>query len=154
MLDNILMREGDKLDFEQMAQEYLETMFYMRKVNSHKEIHDSVHGENFVLFFISQNGGKVIPSDISNEMGISSARVAAALNSLEKKGLIIRKIDTEDRRRILIDLTDSGREQVNSHFRMVMNMVKNMLQYLGENDAREFIRIMKRLAEKGPEGFK
>lgn len=148
------MREGDKLDFEQMAQEYLETMFYMRKVNSHKEIHDSVHGENFVLFFISQNGGKVIPSDISNEMGISSARVAAALNSLEKKGLIIRKIDTEDRRRILIDLTDSGREQVNSHFRMVMNMVKNMLQYLGENDAREFIRIMKRLAEKGPEGFK
>lgn len=142
------------MDFEQMAQEYLETMFYMRKVNSHKEIHDSVHGENFVLFFISQNGGKVIPSDISNEMGISSARVAAALNSLEKKGLIIRKIDTEDRRRILIDLTDSGREQVNSHFRMVMNMVKNMLQYLGENDAREFIRIMKRLAEKGPEGFK
>lgn len=142
------------MDFEQMAQEYLETMFYMRKVNSHKEIHDSVHGENFVLFFISQNGGKVIPSDISNEMGISSARVAAALNSLEKKGLIIRKIDTEDRRRILIDLTDSGREQVNSHFRMVLNMVKNMLQYLGENDAREFIRIMKRLAEKGPEGFK
>ena len=137
-----------------MAQEYMETMFYMRKVNSHKEIHDSVHGENFVLFFISQNGGKVIPSDISNEMGISSARVAAALNSLEKKGLIIRKIDTEDRRRILIDLTDSGREQVDNHYRMVMNMVKNMLQYLGENDAREFIRIMKRLAEKGPEGFK
>lgn len=142
------------MDFEQMAHEYLETMFYMRKVNSHKEIHDSVHGENFVLFFISQNGGKVIPSDISNEMGISSARVAAALNSLEKKGLIIRKIDAEDRRRILIDLTDSGREQVKSHYRMVMNMVKNMLQYLGENDAREFIRIMKRLAEKGPEGFK
>ncbi len=142
------------MDFDQMAQEYMETMFYMRKVNSHKEIHDSVHGENFVLFFISQNGGKVIPSDISNEMGISSARVAAALNSLEKKGLIIRKIDTEDRRRILIDLTDSGREQVDNHYRMVMNMVKNMLQYLGENDAREFIRIMKRLAEKGPEGFK
>ncbi len=142
------------MDFDQMAQEYMETMFYMRKVNSHKEIHDSVHGENFVLFFISQNGGKVIPSDISNEMGISSARVAAALNSLEKKGLIIRKIDTEDRRRILIDVTDSGREQVDNHYRMVMNMIKNMLQYLGENDAREFIRIMKRLAEKGPEGFK
>ncbi len=142
------------MDFERMAQEYLETMYYMRKMNSHKQIHDSVHGENFVLFFISQKGGKVIPSDISNEMGISSARVAAALNGLEKKGLIVRKIDAEDRRRILIDLTDLGKEQVKNHYRMIMNMVKNMLQYLGENDAREFIRIMKRLAEKGPEGFK
>lgn len=137
-----------------MAQEYMETMYYMRKVNSHKQIHDSVHGENFVLFFISQNGGKVIPSDISNEMGISSARVAAALNSLEKKGLIARRIDAEDRRRILIDLTDLGKEQVESHYRMIMSMIKNMLQYLGEKDASEFIRIMKRLAEKGPEGFK
>lgn len=142
------------MDIEQMAQEYMEAMFHMRKVNSHKEIHNSVHGENFVLFFVSQNGGKAIPSDISNEMGISSARVAAALNSLEKKGLIIRRIDAQDRRRILIDLTDSGKEQVKNHYQMVMNMVKNMLQYLGENDAREFLRIMKRLAEKGPEGFK
>ncbi|MCQ4936433.1 MULTISPECIES: MarR family winged helix-turn-helix transcriptional regulator [Anaerotignum] len=142
------------MDFEQMAQEYLETMYYMRKINSHKEIHDSVHGENFVLLFISQRGGKVIPSDISNEMGISTARVAAALNSLEKKGLIIRRIDAEDRRRILIDLTDSGMEQVKNHYSMVLNMVKNMLHFLGEKDAKEFIRIMKRLAEKGPEGFK
>lgn len=142
------------MDFEQMAQEYLETMYYMRKINSHKEIHDSVHGENFVLLFISQRGGKVIPSDISNEMGISTARVAAALNSLEKKGLIIRRIDAEDRRRILIDLTDSGMEQVKNHYSMVLSMVKNMLQFLGEKDAKEFIRIMKRLAEKGPEGFK
>nr|WP_305145035.1 MarR family winged helix-turn-helix transcriptional regulator [Anaerotignum propionicum] len=126
----------------------------MRKINSHKEIHDSVHGENFVLLFISQRGGKVIPSDISNEMGISTARVAAALNSLEKKGLIIRRIDAEDRRRILIDLTDSGMEQVKNHYSMVLNMVKNMLHFLGEKDAKEFIRIMKRLAEKGPEGFK
>lgn len=142
------------MDFEQMAQEYLETMYYMRKINSHKEIHDSVHGENFVLLFISQRGGKVIPSDISNEMGISTARVAAALNSLEKKGLIKRRIDAEDRRRILIDLTDSGKEQVKNHYSMVLSMVKNMLQFLGEKDAKEFIRIMKRLAEKGPEGFK
>jgi len=148
------MLEGDDVDFEQMAQEYLETMYYMRKINSHKEIHDSVHGENFVLLFISQRGGKVIPSDISNEMGISTARVAAALNSLEKKGLIIRRIDAEDRRRILIDLTDSGMEQVKNHYSMVLNMVKNMLHFLGEKDAKEFIRIMKRLAEKGPEGFK
>lgn len=148
------MLEGDEVDFEQMAQEYLETMYYMRKINSHKEIHDSVHGENFVLLFISQRGGKVIPSDISNEMGISTARVAAALNSLEKKGLIIRRIDAEDRRRILIDLTDSGMEQVKNHYSMVLNMVKNMLHFLGEKDAKEFIRIMKRLAEKGPEGFK
>ena len=53
----------------------------------------------FVLTYISKHGGSVIPSEISNEMGISTARIAAALGSLESKGLITRRIDERDRRR-------------------------------------------------------
>lgn len=92
-------------------------------------------------------------SDISNAMGATSARIAAALNSLEKKGLILRRIDAEDRRRILIDLTDAGREHVHKQNQMMMNFVTNMLKYLGEDDAKEYIRIMKKLADRNPEDF-
>lgn len=142
------------MDYESLAHEYMEVMHQMRGRNTQKHVNDSLHGESFVLSYISEHEGNVIPSDISNAMGATSARIAAALNSLEGKGLISRRIDTEDRRRILIDLTDAGREQVHNQNQMMMSFVSNMLQYLGEYDSKEYIRIMKKLAERNPEDFK
>lgn len=141
------------MNFEALAVELMETMHKIRKRKAQKQLNDSMQGENFVLFYISQHEGNVVPSDISNEMGISSARIAATLNSLEKKGQIVRRIDTQDRRRILIDLTPAGREQGQKQLQMVMTTTTNMLRYLGEEDAKDFIRIMQRLADKGPEDF-
>jgi DNA-binding MarR family transcriptional regulator len=142
------------MDYERLAHEYMEVMYQMRGKNAQKRVNDSLHGENFILSYISEHEDNVIPSDISNAMGITSARIAAALNSLEGKELISRRIDVEDRRRILIDLTDAGREQVYKQKQIMMSFITNMLEYLGENDAKEYIRIMKRLADKNPEEFK
>ncbi|SFR68100.1 MarR family winged helix-turn-helix transcriptional regulator [Anaeromicropila populeti] len=141
------------MDYKALAQEYMEVMYQMRRQNTQKHINESLHGESFVLFYISKHDGHVIPSDISNEMGITSARIAATLNSLERKGLISRRIDIEDRRRILIDLTDEGRVQADKQYEMIMNMTTNLLHYLGEEDSVNFIRIMKKLSEKSPEDF-
>ncbi|MDQ7094370.1 MarR family winged helix-turn-helix transcriptional regulator [Desulfosporosinus sp. PR] len=141
------------MDYERLARDLLAVMYQMRGRNPQKQLSDSVHGENFVLSYISEHEGNVIPSDISHAMGTTSARIAAVLNSLEGKGLISRRIDAEDRRRILIDLTAAGRERVHEHHQMIMSHITKMLQYLGEDDAKEYIRIMKKLAEKSPEDF-
>jgi Transcriptional regulators len=142
------------MNYESLAHEYLDIMYAMRGRNAQKRVNDSMHGEAFVLSYVSEHEGNVIPSDISNAMGITSARVAAALNGLEGKGLVTRRIDTEDRRRILIDLTDAGREKVQEQKQMMVGFVTGMLQYLGENDAKEYIRIMKKLADRNPEDFR
>ncbi len=141
------------MDYKQLTREFMEVMNQFRKHNTHKPISDAMHGEIFVLHYISHHHRSVIPSEISNELGISTARVAATLNSLEKKGLITRRIDLEDRRRILVEVTPEGKEQVDKHFQMIMDKTANMLRYLGEEDAKELIRILKRLSERGPEDF-
>lgn len=156
MLDKrlfIYLVRGDRMDYTNLAREFMEIMNQMRKCNIHKPISDSMHGEIFVLLYISKHEYNVIPSEISNEVGISTARVAATLNSLEKKGMITRKIDVNDRRRILVEMTPSGREQIENHFKMIMKITTNMLSYLGENDAKEYVRILRRLAERSPEDF-
>lgn len=135
------------MDYRDLALEFIEVMNQTRKRNISKKIDDSMRGEHFVLNYISEHQENVTPSDISNEMGITSARIAAALNSLEKKGLIIRSIDPQDRRRILIDMTDSGKEQVRNHYENVLNTTTNMMRHLGEEDAKHYIRIMKKMAE-------
>jgi DNA-binding MarR family transcriptional regulator len=141
------------LDYTDLAHEFMGIMYQLRKRSAQKQISDSMHGETFVLHYISQHEGNVIPSEISNEVGISTARVAATLNGLESKGLITRKIDVSDRRRILVEMTPAGKEQVEKHFQMIMNTTTNMLRYLGEDDAKEYIRIMRKLSEKNPEDF-
>lgn len=135
------------MDYKDLALEFMEVMHQTRKRSISKQLDDSMRGEHFVLNYVSEHEGNVIPSDISNEMGISSARIAAALNGLEKKGLVIRSIDPQDRRRILIDMTDSGREQVKTHSQRVLDTSISMMEHLGEEDAKNYIRILKRMAE-------
>jgi Transcriptional regulators len=128
-------------------------MYKLRKRNTQKQLNESMHGELIVLTYISRHEGNVIPSEISNELAVSTARVATTLNSLESKGWISRRIDVSDRRRILVELTAQGKEQVEKHHQMMMDITTNMLRYLGEHDAKEYVRIMGRLAERNPEDF-
>lgn len=141
------------MDYKSLALEFLEAMSQVHGRNTQKQVNDSLNGENFVLMYISEHEGNVIPSDISNAMGTTAARIAAALNSLEGKGLVSRRIDTEDRRRILVDLTDAGRERVQQQNQLRIDFTTNMMEYLGEEDARAYIRIMKKLADRKPEDF-
>ena len=141
------------MDYEALAREYMETLHKMRKRKSEKRINDSLHGEQFVLAYVAHHDGSVIPSDISAEMGISTARIAAALGSLESKGLITRRIDEKDRRRILVELTPAGRDKEAEHAKGIMRVIMRMLENLGEADAIEFLRILKKIAEHPPEEF-
>jgi len=141
------------MDYEPLAREFMVEMNKMRKRKTQKHLNESMQGEHFILFYVSKHQGDAIPSEISNAMGISTARIAAALNNLENKGLITRTIDVNDRRRILIKLTDAGQEHVKQHHEMVMKITTRMLEYLGEDDAKELVRIMKKLSAKAPDDF-
>ncbi len=147
------MDEESAVDYEKLAEEFVKIFGRMERQKARKKVTDSMHGEQFILFFLSAHKDSAIPSEIGREMGISSARIAAALNSLEEKGFITRRIDTDDRRKILVDLTESGRAEVEKQKREVKTAAANTLRYLGEHDARELIRIMKRLSEVTPDKF-
>jgi len=139
------------MDYSQLAAELLLKMQALRKMKPQKNIHESLQGESFVLHYIAHHGSDVLPGEISSEMDVSSARVAAALNSLENKGLITRQIDRNDRRRILVRLTPEGKETADRHQRKVVEGAAKMLALLGEDDAREYVRITGRLAEMLPQ---
>jgi len=87
-----------------------------------------------------------VPGQISGEMGISSARVATALNNLEDKGLITREIDIEDRRKIIVRLTPMGADHVDEWQRRLLEKLADILVRIGEDDARELVRITGKLA--------
>ena len=142
-----------------MAETLLQKMIIISKFKPQKQLLESTRGEAFVLQYIGLHEDYVIPSAISSEMDISAARIAVTLNCLESKGYITRRIDDNDRRRILIGLTPEGKEQAEKYKDMILKTAEKMLSSLGERDAMEYIRITGRLAEmaqndKGQSGCK
>jgi DNA-binding MarR family transcriptional regulator len=140
------------VDYTELAKQLLNNKYQLRKGLHQKKIDETMQGEAFVIMYISKRGGDVLPSEISNKMNISSARVAAALNSLETKGQITRTMDPNDRRKILVDLTESGKQLAERYEQKALDGAKRMLEFLGEQDAKEFVRIMGRLAKCSSEG--
>ena len=138
------------MDYSNLANELLEKMHSFRRAKPQKSIDESLQGEAFVLHYLAQHGEGVLPGEISNEMRVSSARIAQTLNNIEKKGWITRQIDTNDRRRILVNLTPEGKTAAEKHHQAISNLAIKILSMLGEHDAKEYVRIMGRLAELLP----
>lgn len=135
------------MDYKALATEFMQKMYIINKARPHKQLNESMQGEAFVLHYLFHQEDSVLPSEISNFMGISTARIAVALNSLERKGLITRRIDTSDRRRILVNLTEEGRAYAKEQQQEMLENIAKLITMLGEQDAREYVRITGRIAE-------
>ena len=135
------------MDYPALAAELLGNMQSLRKAKAQKHIDESLHGEAFVLHYIANHDGDVLPGEIGGEMGVSSARIAVTLNGLESKGLITRHIDLSDRRKILVGITPEGKALAEKQQQAVLEGASKMLALLGEQDAKNYVRIVGRLSE-------
>ena len=138
------------MDYAKLAVQMMASMWKLRKAIPQRHINESMQGEAFVLQCIERRGYEMLPGEISVEMDVSSARIAAALNSLEGKGLVTRQIDAKDRRKIVVRATQAGMDQARRHREALVADVEKMLALLGEHDAQEYVRIVGRLAELAP----
>lgn len=81
----------------------------------------------------------VISGNIAEIMKIGTGRVGNALKSLEKKGIITRRKDDEDLRKVYVSLTDKGYEY-GMHIRNVIE--KFMTELIDEVSVERFERFL------------
>jgi len=124
----------------------MQAVHYIHKNKPKINVNEVVQGSPFILQYLSKRKEAVLPSEISDKMEISTARIAVILNSLDKKGLINREINKNDRRQILVTLTAEGEEAAKKLVQEAEYHIIQMLQNLGEHDAGEFVRILNKLA--------
>ncbi|MGN0353997.1 MAG: MarR family winged helix-turn-helix transcriptional regulator [Muricoprocola sp.] len=106
-----------------------------------KSVNDLQMGIGAVLQILQKSQGEVTAGQISEEMGVSTARVAVLLKKMVAKGLITKEKGVMDARVTIVRLTQSG-EKIASKMRMEMwNQVENMIDRIGEERVLEFIEI-------------
>ena len=108
---------------------------------------DLCQGELKVLRYLAECGqGYVLPSELCQALAVSSARIAATLNTLEKKHYIVRASAPEDRRKVHVALTLGGRQYIAAKQQACYAYYQQVTQQLGADDCRELARLLTRLA--------
>ena len=94
---------------------------------------------------VGSNNNKRI-SDIQSQLFVSKAAVSKMLGVLEKKGYICRDIDKENRRNLIITLTQEGKGILKKLEQNVDELVARIIQQLGKDQAEQFIKSVNNFA--------
>jgi DNA-binding MarR family transcriptional regulator len=88
----------------------LRRILRVTELNSRKLAHESelTTSQLLVLQHVSQQGS-ALPSEVAKAVALKQATVTVVVHKLEDNGLVTRRRDTDDRRRVWIELTDAGR---------------------------------------------
>ncbi|MCC8111100.1 MAG: hypothetical protein LIO74_05605 [Ruminococcus sp.] len=60
---------------------------------------------------------------------------------MEEKGLIRRMPDPHDNRQIIVLLSEKGKALLEESYQKFLDYVENVLEQMGEDDAREYVRL-------------
>ena len=73
-------------------------------------------GEPFIIRELEFKGAQT-PSQLATALKVTSGRISTLLAALEKKGLIEREVDPNDRRIVHVNLTEQGRAKAKQRAR-------------------------------------
>lgn len=136
---------------EALRTEMFETMQRIRQRRSTPPLPPGItRGEINALMMLSMMEARdeiVRPGMLAACSHATPGAVSQTLKSLEEKGLIVRKRGEGDSRSVTISLTDAGHEFEKEGRRLHDERFMHMLEFLGEDDAREFVRIVNRMLE-------
>ena len=134
-------------EYEALARELMQSVDQHRKAPPHEEIGAAIRGEMAVLRLLMRETKPMTAGELSKQLRMTTPRIAAVLSSLEKKGMIHRKTDAGDKRRIQVTLTEQGSTFCLQKREQVISKMTLLLTQLGSEDAGHFVRIMKRIQE-------
>ncbi len=134
------------MEHNKLASAFLSSMDALFNSDVVSNLHSLSQGESFILNYLQQHPESATPGSISGAMKTSTARTAAALKTLEAKGCILRTIDKNDRRRVLVELTAFGAKKVEELRKSLYDGAVYAINALGD-DAEEFIRMIEKLAD-------
>lgn len=131
-----------------MSEEYLGAELYKllaellnRKLN--RTVLDSIRGEYGVLGYLVYEQDKVSAGVLTSQLHVVPGRMTDILKSLERKGLIERRRNEEDRRQVHVCITAEGRKQAKKMREYIRKEYQGMFQVLGKKDTEELIRLLK-----------
>lgn len=137
-------------DYKRLAKEMLEN-FDHGPVPHRDKVSSAVRGEMAVIRLLERENRVMTAGEISRTLKMTTARIAAVLNSLQKKEMIERYADEADKRRVMVRITPKGMAFCLKRKEEAVEHMAKILECLGQEDAGTLVRLMKRIHEILPQ---
>jgi DNA-binding MarR family transcriptional regulator len=89
---------------------------------------------------------KALPSAIARTIDVKQATVTVLVNKIEDAGLVTRRRDTDDRRRVWIELTDAGQSALEKSPDLLQSRYEQGFEQLQEWEQAMIIATLERVA--------
>ena len=130
MIDTISRQEIDRLLFHVMAAIY--------HFEQHKMALFNLNFEAFYLLFFLRQRSSASVGEIAKELGVHISTASRAVDRLEKRGLVSRKKNPNDRRTILVCLEPEGEHMVMLSQNDSYDLIKNNIEEYHLTDIEAF----------------
>ncbi|MGV9264843.1 MarR family winged helix-turn-helix transcriptional regulator [Kitasatospora sp. NPDC003701] len=97
------------------------------------------------LHVLAGRGGRAVPSDLRDDLGLAPASVTGRLEALERRGFIVRTPSVEDRRRVDIELTGAGRAAWSEALDVVGREERRLVGVLAPDERRQLSDLLRRV---------
>ncbi len=138
---------------EELLEELLEVHRKMRRRRPRKPL-ANCHPAAFMTLVAIQDYCEETPEargisvgELAERLEVSMPAVSKMLRTLEERGWAIRLTDEQNRRMVYVNVTEAGKVLLTEAKRQERADVQAMIDMLGEADAKEWVRIAKRLID-------
>ena len=108
---------------------------------------DLTPASGLVLSILADSESPLPPNQIADRLIISRATVTGLVDSLEQRGYVRRLPHPSDRRMLLIEPTDAGRQVADAFRPIVHQHQKVWMDVLNEKEQGQLINFLKRLQD-------
>lgn len=92
--------------------------------------------------------GRLSQKEVQEILDVKPGSISEIITKLEKRELVTRVQDLQDRRRVLLELTEKGRQDVEEFSRNYQNSVMQFFEVLEDVEKQEFGRILVKLLDQ------
>ena len=136
-----------QMDTDNLVEKIFETFDSINIEVLFDKLKFSLKGENMLLSILNSLGGQGTVAEITQYFDFTPARLSALVKTLENKGYVKKIQNENDRRTSTIVLTSEGTLRYLSYREEAIKNALVILEELGEEDTREFLRIIKRVSD-------
>lgn len=112
---------------------------FQRLYLKNRNIGSQTQGKTLKILYVK---GSMSQKEMQEKLGVQSGTISEIINKLERKELVTRHIDPADRRRVILSLTEKGKEDVEEFSRQNQNYVASFFQVLEESEKMELERLL------------
>ena len=142
-------KDSDILEFNGLLNEILVRLFrdimnIEEKAIITQEFKDLTNNDMHVIEAIGMNEPKNMTT-IARELSVTVGTLTIAMNSLVKKGYVVRERGKEDRRVVYISLSDKGRRAFEHHAEFHQEMIQGIRDELNPEEIKVLVQALTKL---------